>query len=155
MTDTGANPDLPPPLAEQANALIAAVGRLSDAVGNLDERLAIHDQRLEEQSEDIGEEKQANLENADLIRRNQRLIRILAATILFDLVLTVVVAVAFNQAHEAIRAACHSANDSRTKQVQLWEHVLEVSPSATPEAKARQDDFLIYVHNTFKQRDCS
>lgn len=54
----------------------------------------------------------------------------------------------------ALTAACRSANEARVQSVQLWEHIVNVSPQPTAEQKRQATDFLAYVHKVYAARHC-
>lgn len=54
--------------------------------------------------------------------------------------------------------ACHTGNELRVKQVQLWDHVVDVSnknPDQTPQQRQNAEEFRNYVRNTFKPINCT
>lgn len=101
-----------------------------------------------------------------IVQRDRRRVRILAASVILDIVLSIAVGFfavtavsAKDQAEQNrtnSRIACLAGNDARAGQIQLWDYVLSVSASKspTPEEKARTETFRVYVKNLFKPRDC-
>lgn len=99
-------------------------------------------------------------------RRARRNVRLLAASITLDFVLTIALTVlSFQTNHlatlaqtnkQAVIQNCETANDSRTAQRQLWGYVLSLTPQQprTAEQQARVDEFAKFVDQTFKPRDC-
>lgn len=108
----------------------------------------------------------SNLTRAD--QRNRRHIILLALSLLFDLVLSLVLAYGWHTNHNlAIRAetnrdaivrGCETSNEARAKNKQLWAYILELpTPDGqprTPEQQKRLDDFRMFVDDTFAPRDC-
>lgn len=107
-------------------------------------------------------------------RQSRRLIWSLAASLLLDLVLSVIVWVVAvqanhasdlaaeatsvaNQNHQAQVTTCVASNEARAATVQLWNYVLDLSTKNELGAdKHKQiDDFRVYVNTTFAQRDCN
>lgn len=99
-------------------------------------------------------------------RRARRNVKLLAASIILDFILTVgLTFLSFQTSHlaslsqsnkAAVIQNCETANDSRTAQRQLWGYVLSLTPQQprTPEQQARVDEFAKFVDQTFKPRDC-
>lgn len=106
-------------------------------------------------------------------RKNRKFIRWLAASLIFDVVLSLGLGtVALNarsasdHARQATSAAhvnaqnahttCVSGNESRKLNRELWQYVLSVPPSTPQTAdqlKVRQQ-FQVYIDKTFAPRDC-
>jgi hypothetical protein len=66
------------------------------------------------------------------------------------------------QIHKSQLNACARGNEFRAAQVQLWDHIIQISrvpPNETPaEKKARLaqiQSFRIYIHRQFRQLDCN
>ena len=138
--------DTPPPtprrqtIAETANQLVGAVGVMND--------------RLEATNVSM-----VNL--AAVTRRSKRQIRVLAVSLVFDVLLSVGLAFALSrskeavdQNREAVRVACVEANRSRAGSVALWEGIAAAAPPSTPEQQQRTDAVLALVHQTYAPRDC-
>ncbi len=99
-------------------------------------------------------------------RRNLILLRILAASVALDLVLSVVVGGLAWEAHLAAaqttsiearaKAACLSGNESRAAQVQLWHYVLDLSSAGgqSPQQQEEAEQLRAYVDKTFAPRHC-
>jgi hypothetical protein len=101
-------------------------------------------------------------------QRNRRHILLLTLSLIFDLVLSVVLAFGWHNNHNlAIRAEtnrdaiirnCETSNESRAKNKQLWTYILNLPPSngqtVTPDQQKRIDNFKVFVDDTFAQRDC-
>lgn len=98
--------------------------------------------------------------------RARRNVRLLAASIALDFILTIVLAVVSYKTNELAHLAqttkqaviqnCETANDPRLAQKQLWGYVLSLTPSQprTPEQEDRVKEFAKFVDQTFKPRDC-
>lgn len=99
-------------------------------------------------------------------KRNRLLIRLLGASVAFDLVLSLGLGYIGVTAHTASvratkaavaardnadnqRATCLSSNEARRVQVDLWHFVLASVPSSQ-----QTDDFRAYVDTAFAQRQC-
>lgn len=108
--------------------------------------------------------------------RNRHLIAGVAVSIALDIALTVIVAVIGIQAHHAsdvaslaaaqnhasALASCRTSNVSRAAEVQLWTHLVAVTPPAAgtkpavaTAARLRASALLAYVRKTFAPRDCA
>ena len=134
-------------------------GQVGDLVREAD-RLAA---AIEKLNADLAE---AVVALGKIVQRDRRRVRILIASVIFDLVLSVAVGFfavtavsAKGQSEEnrnTSRIACQAGNDARAGQIQLWDYVLSVSSNKgqTAEEKARAEAFRSYVKNLFKPRDC-
>lgn len=99
-------------------------------------------------------------------RRNQRMIRLLAISLAFDVLLTLALAVVTVQTEMVVRqanslqaqahATCLASNEARAGQVTLWHHLLDLPPAAprTPEQQEQADAFGRYVDHLFAPRQC-
>ena len=106
--------------------------------------------------------------------RNRRLIRLTILGLCIDVILSILLSLGFVQvndiAHKADKNArtqkttCLSSNEARAGNIQLWEHVLDLSaqtprPNETPDQRAEQqqqtDQFRAYIHHLFAPRDCN
>lgn len=143
-----------PEVPDQMQEAIVAAGRLATAMDVLSKKL----------------------ESLQLFgKRNRTFIRILAVSVALDLLLSFGLIVSVDRANAAAAAAkrassaaavskeanfqtCVSSNAARLVQVQLWDYVLNLPPSpdraATPEQQAQVEQFRIYVHTAFAQREC-
>lgn len=110
-------------------------------------------------------------------QRNRRLIRTLAVSLVFDVILSVFLGVVAIQANTAsnkasdatsvaaqnrvnARIACEVGNQSRAAQIQLWGYVISLAstrdkPPPTPQELARIKKFEAYVNVVFQARDCN
>lgn len=119
------------------------------------------DKKLENNSIDASIE--TLVKDAVRARRN---VKLLAASIALDFILTIVLAVVSYKTNELAHLAqttkqaviqnCETANDSRIAQKQLWGYVLSLTPQQprNEEQQARVDEFAKFVDQTFKPRDC-
>lgn len=104
-------------------------------------------------------------------RRDRRIVRTLAVSVVFDIVLSAGLYVGLRKADNAAREAgrasstnvvnCVSGNESRRIQAELWNTVLQFPPPAgeTAEAKTQREAqtarFKDYIAKAFEQKDCS
>lgn len=103
--------------------------------------------------------------------RNRRMIQLMAASVAFDVCLSVGLFYGFRKADHAAReatraassqvVACSSGNVSRDIQRKLWEKVLSFPPPSneTPAAKAIREkqtaEFQAYLNSAFAIQDCA
>jgi hypothetical protein len=99
-------------------------------------------------------------------RRNRTVIKWLAASLIFDLLLTLGLGVLAVETYRqevqansiAARAhdSCVAANEGRAAQVQLWDYILALPPAAppTPAQERQREQFRVYIGQTFAQRPC-
>lgn len=99
-------------------------------------------------------------------QRNRTFIRILAVSLVADMLLTLgVIALAWrdNQLfaqttsiRQQQHLTCLASNESRAGQRQLWHHVLDLPPAQprTAEQQQQADDFGRYVDDVFAPRKC-
>lgn len=103
-------------------------------------------------------------------QRNRHLIKVVAVSVVFDVVLSAGLGFAVWRAQVASdRAAaaasatvvtCRSGNEARALQTQLWNFILALPPrpDETPDQRALREEsvgkFKIYVANAFAPRDC-
>lgn len=141
-------------LSEQAGALIASVGEMRKDVNRL---------------------SASNVVLAKRARRNVVLIRALAISVIFDVMLSVGLGLVALNAHDAsVRASnatsvasqtkqsqlavCTAGNSARAGQVELWDYVLTLlnlgNANQTPAQKAYLTAFQNYVDRLFAARDC-
>lgn len=125
----------------------AATPTMRAAAERLTSTLAVQNDRLEATNAAI-----VNLTTTT--RRSRRLIRILAVSLVFDVVLSLGLAYALNQNREAGRAACRESNETREGSIALWEGIANAAPATTPEQHQRTDAVLALVHRTYAPRDC-
>lgn len=83
-------------------------------------------------------------------KRNRRMIRWLALSIVVDVILTFGLGwatIRLNQVTASAHTRCESGNVFRANNTQLWEHILTLPPGATQTAKQKQqtDDFRKYL----------
>lgn len=101
-------------------------------------------------------------------KKSRRLIRIVAVSVVFDILVSVGLFFGYrrtqelsSQASSAVVATCLSGNESRRIQTDLWHTLLSLppSPGQTPEQKKYLEEqtakFKSYIDTAFKQRDCS
>jgi hypothetical protein len=100
-------------------------------------------------------------------RRNRRMIWVLVGSVVFELLLTVVIAFVAVQAgnasdkatraHDQQVATCQTTNEARANNKKLWDYLLDLPP-ATPRTSVQDeqlDSFRAYVGRTFAPRDCT
>lgn len=123
-----------PGLSATAVRLIEAVTHLGESVGRLDERIA-----------DISKAR----------RHDRVMLVILSAVMAVVLLVSVGTVYAVVEARNATQAICESANESRARQVELWDFVVNLSgPTDDPEETRQVNEFQAYVRETFRQRQC-
>lgn len=100
-------------------------------------------------------------------KKRKRQLRLLATSIILDIVLTVGLtflsirthnlAVTADSNHSAIVRSCESSNDARASNKQLWHFLLDLpTPNAqTIQQQTNRDKFSMYVDKTFAPRDCN
>lgn len=98
--------------------------------------------------------------------RSKRNFRILTASVVFDLILSIALGYFAYKASEtaslaqsnknAVIANCETANDSRRNNKALWNFVFALPPTQppTPEQTERIERFKKFVNKTFAERDC-
>lgn len=99
-------------------------------------------------------------------RRSQRMLRWLAVSLVFDVLLSIalgIVAIRAQQAADLANSAqshayqaCLSANEGRIGQVNLWTYLLHLPtvPPRTPEQQQQVDEILVYVKNLYAPVKC-
>lgn len=90
-------------------------------------------------------------------QRNWLAIRLTILSLILDLFLTALVLNAVlrvNATAEQAYQFCLSRNASRADQVQLWEYVLSLSPSQTPQQQQEREAFQRYLDRVFAQTNC-
>jgi hypothetical protein len=104
--------------------------------------------------------------------RNRHLIKLTAASVVFDVVLSLGLGFAVHRAQEAsdraTRAAsatvvtCRSSNEARAVQTDLWNYILgqfnqsiAESPAESAERAVNIGKFKAYIATAFAQRDCA
>lgn len=166
-----AEPAVPaePSLASRAGDLVQMVERLNTNVVESNAHIA-------ESNERIGESNKRIAELGRYGQRNRRLLRALALSFAFDLLLTGGLAYNQQKTHDASRAAaraaaaaqalassnranqvatCVSSNQVRANDIALWTHVLTLVPPKTAAGTAETKSILDFVHVTFASKDCS
>lgn len=104
-------------------------------------------------------------------RRNRQLIRWIVASLVFDILLSLGLAVAVTRANAATRraeraasaqvVACRAGNEARALQTELWNTILSYPPplgETAAEALQREGrvaEFRRYVATAFRQQDCA
>lgn len=138
--------DEPRDLVAVAQALASSMDGLAEQVGTLNAQV--------EAQESYG-------------RRNRRMIWWLVVSLLFDVVLTAVIATVAVQANRASDQAaqvksqqvstCLASNEARANNKKLWDYVLAATPTKprTEEQNEQVRDFRAFVDKTFAPRDCS
>jgi hypothetical protein len=103
--------------------------------------------------------------------RNRRLIRIVAVSLIFDVLLSLGLGFAVHHAQEASdragRAAsatvvtCRSSNEARAVQTDLWDYIftqfaqsIDQSPAESAERAVNIAKFKAYIATAFAQKDC-
>lgn len=134
--------DVPPrsSLSETANRLIGAVGEMNE--------------RLEATAIRLDATVSALSDVADATRRSRMLIRFLAVSLVFDVLLSLGLAFLYNDNREAVREACREGNSTRAGSIALWEATIAGSPTTTPEQQARTERFEAKLHEVYAPRDC-
>lgn len=133
---------------------------------------------LDERSDDLDKQLEDNPIDRSIeaiIKDSKRRgiqLRILAISLVLDVVLTFGLAAVSFQAHDlavqaghsrdAVIESCRTGNDFRTTEANLWAHILDLQPvlsNLTPEQQAQRDktvkDFRTYLTTVFAARDCS
>lgn len=133
---------------------------------------------LDERSDDLDKQLEHNPIDASIAaivkadKQRGRQVKILAVSLVLDIILTFGLAAVSFQAHDlAIRAdhsqqaqveSCKTGNEFRATEASLWAHVLELQPivtNLTPEQQAQRDktvaDFRTYLTTVFAPRDCN
>jgi hypothetical protein len=104
-------------------------------------------------------------------RQNRHLIKVVAVSVVLDVLLSLGLAYAVHRADQASAAAsraastqvvtCRSSNAARAVQTDLWNYVLAAFPPPLAETEAERTQreitttkFKAYVANAFAQRDC-
>lgn len=104
-------------------------------------------------------------------RTNRHLILVTFASIALDVILTVLLVFVYGTAHSAsevataehsnLIASCEAGNQTRAEQVQLWDHLAQIStppPRATKAQRARDAreiaSLLRYIRHVFQSRPC-
>lgn len=128
---------------------------------SLDDRNA----ELEKKLEISPVEKNIEVLVRDAAKR-KRQVRLLAASLVFDLLLTVGLATISLKTNEtahlaqsnrdAVLANCETSNDSRKNNRALWDFAFALTPTQPPteEQKAQTALFKEFVAKTFAERDC-
>jgi len=100
-------------------------------------------------------------------KQTRRMVRALAASVVFDVLLSAGLAYGIHRAEtaaaEAGRASstqvvnCKAGNESRKIQSELWGTVLALNPAGpvSAEEQARLDKFTAYITEAFELRDCT
>jgi hypothetical protein len=105
--------------------------------------------------------------------RQRHVIIGLAVSLLIDVLLTVIVAVFAVTAHDASEASrqngatlaqlhasevasCQGGNQTRSKEIALWEHLysLGVNSSTPPKVRREDNELIAYVKGVFAPRNC-
>jgi hypothetical protein len=95
--------------------------------------------------------------------KNRMLIKVLGASVVFDVLLSLGLVYAVdrvNKANSAQLATCRAGNVARAVQSDLWNFVLTIPPaeSMTPEEVVRRAEnvakFKVYIGTAFAQRNC-
>ena len=129
---------------------------------SLEQRNKALDERLEKNpiSESI-----AVLEKA--AKKQQRTNKLLALSIVFDIILSFGLTYGWHQNHQlasraesnksALIRSCETSNEARAKNREIWNYVLEISnrPNQTPEQQKTRDDFIMKLDDTFAPRNCN
>lgn len=118
---------------------------------------------LNEVAANLATEREAWQKVAAEGRKTRHLTIGLAVSIVFDVVLTVVIAIltvnALDQGstlHASQLASCSISNTTRVEQQQLWVYLFQLSgPPKTAQAKAQEQKFLAYVDKTFAPVNCA
>jgi hypothetical protein len=148
--------DLATPASPDLGDLIASVDRLGAGV-------LLSNQAIERSNDNIARSNDRIAELSRVMHRSRRQIKIVAASVAFDILLSIFLGFAFNNAATASRqanalsaankatilASCKNSNDVRTNDIKLWTHVLTLEP-ATPSTI----NLLGFVDTTFAPRVC-
>lgn len=128
---------------------------------SLDTRNAELDEKLENNSIDA---TIASLAAAD--RQRKRQIFLLAVSLVFDLVLSVLLAFGWSTNHKLINQAesnrnaiirnCQTSNDARKNNREIWDYVLELTKDAPRDRQQsiNREQFIKQLDMTFAPRDC-
>lgn len=156
-----------PELIQQASLLINQVGLLSDAMIKTSGALAVSNEAIQHSNERIIQINQYG-------KKNRRLIHALGWSIVVDLLLSIGLAFAINQSHDAtenatraaasaaeasannattIKNTCLASNETRKSNIQLWNYLFNLAPPTAPPSPAVVD-FKAFVEKTFAPRDC-
>jgi hypothetical protein len=104
------------------------------------------------------------------VRRSRTAIITIAASLILDLALTIVISVTAVAAHDASAQAsatvgalhatqvstCESGNQTRTQEVALWLHIYALSDVKHAPASVRKadDNLIAYIRGVFRPRNC-
>lgn len=100
-------------------------------------------------------------------KKQKRFTRLLAITVIFDVLLTAAFGFITWRTHQiaqqsesnrsALMRSCNITNEGRANNKKLWDYILKLPPSQerTPDQEKRLDEFRAFVDKTFAQRDCS
>lgn len=151
-------------LDKQADHLIALVTTLNAAVEESNQSIAESNVAIAMSDERIDELSYAS-------HRSKRMIRLLIASVAFDMLLSVILAIATWQAfhagstadkaiaknRELVAEACLANNEIRELQLTLWSRKLskDLEIATDPAEKAVAQDMLVFVVETFVPRPCS
>lgn len=125
---------------------------------NLDQRNSQLEERLKDS--DLSKAVEVLVKDAKKRKRNEK---ILAISILLDVLLTLGLGLVSIQTHRiAVKAdtnrnalirTCESGNEARKNNREIWDYVLEITANAPP--NAQREKFISKVNATFAPRDCS
>lgn len=90
------------------------------------------------------------------LRRGRRVIAALAVSLIIDVALTVVVSITAAQVHATQISSCQTGNQTRAKEILLWEHLaaLSITPETTAKQRAADDQLLAFIRVTFAPKNC-
>lgn len=157
-------------MADKAEQLIGMVEQLNENVIESNSHIVESNQRIAESNQRIAELGRYS-------QRNRRLLRALAVSFLFDILLTGGLAYNQRQTHDATQAAaraaseahalavanekaaiatCISSNGVRANDIALWTHILTLtgSSSRTPQVQGQINKILAFVDKTFAPKVC-
>lgn len=118
----------------------------------------------------------ARIESFDkTLGRSRQVIRFLAISLVFDILLSLGLGYVANRALNAsrdatratasataatvanaatIKANCLAANESRALNLEMWENLVKLVPARDPQSQATLDDIVALARRTFVARDC-
>lgn len=129
---------------------------------NLDERNATLNQKIDDT--ELPDAVSTLVKDA---KKRKRQVKLLTASIILDLLLTIGLGFLSIQTHniasksestqQALIKGCESTNDARSSNKLLWHYLLDLPTPAAPTLQQQQvrDQFTQFVDKTFALRDCS
>lgn len=126
------------------------------------------DDRNDELNRKIGETNlpDAVISLAKTAKQNRNRIRLLAISIILDILLTIGLGLLAVQTHttankaesnsQALVASCQSVNDARANNKTLWDYLLSLPTPIAPTLQQQQvrNQFSVFLNKTFAQKNC-